>query len=208
MRPFSFIFLSVAGAVLPASPSGLPPVGREQVLKVVFVEDLRPADPRSDTLFYHQGHITADDFRGTPGPGSRSDAVSFTSFGFDGTTRSFRDTLEVKLTLQVFWVRPASWSRVMPPSGHILRHEQLHFDITRLVAERFRKKILSMPMTIDDHDSRIQYEYLESFREMNRLQDEFDYEAHHGANDLAENKWILRIRQALRQEGVTPPEMP
>ncbi len=61
-----------------------------------------------------------------------------------------------------------------------------------------------MPLTIDDHESRIQYEYLESFREMNRLQDEFDDEAHHGANGIAEQLWKDRIRTALREEGIIP----
>ncbi|WP_341834030.1 hypothetical protein WJU16_13515 [Chitinophaga pollutisoli] len=204
MRSFFTMFLSLAPFGVPPSP----PVERTEVLKVVFTEDLRPYDITSDTLFYHQGHASATDFRGLPGTGKRSDAVSFTSFGFDGTTRRYRDTLEIRLTLQVFWVRSSSWTRIMPPSRHILTHEQLHFDITRLVAERFRKKVLSMPMTIDDHDSRIQYEYLESFREMNRLQEAFDDEALHGANGVVEEHWIRRIRSALREEGVTPPELP
>lgn len=207
MRTFSTLFLLTGWSIWPPAPGDPRPAAREEVLKVVFTEDLRPYDPSSDTLFYHQRHATASDFRGAPGTGGRSDAVSFTSFGFDGSTRHYRDTLEVRLTLQVFWVRSASWSRHMPPSRHILTHEQLHFDITRLVAERFRKKVLSMPMTADDHDSRIQYEYLESFREMNRLQEDFDRDAHHGANAFAEEQWKFRIRKALRDEGVIPPEL-
>lgn len=208
MRPFSALFLLTGWAAWPHGTAAPPRAQGAEVLKVVFLEESRPLDAGSDTLFYHQRHAEPDDFRGSPGTGGRSDAVSFTSFGFDGSTRRFRDTLEVRLVLQVFWVRSASWSRSMPPSRHILVHEQVHFDITRLVAERFRKKVLSMPLTIEDHDSRIQYEYLESFREMNRMQDAFDDEAHHGANGFAEQQWKNRIRAALLAEGVSPPELP
>ncbi|WP_341842098.1 DUF922 domain-containing protein [Chitinophaga caseinilytica] len=208
MRPFSALFLFAGWAAWPPPPDAPAPPGPPEVLKVVFTEEQRPLDPSSDTLFYHQRHATAEDFRGSPGFGARSDAVSFTSFGFDGSTRRFRDTLEVHLVLQVFWVRSASWTRTRPPSRHILVHEQLHFDITRLVAERFRKKVLSMPLTIDDHDSRIQYEYLESFREMNQLQEAFDDEARHGANGIAEARWQQRIHSALREEGVMPAQLP
>ena len=92
----------------------------------------------------------------------------------------------------------------MPPNRHTLEHEQLHFDITRLVAERFRKKILQLPLTLEDHDSRIQYEYLESFREMNRLQEEYDDDVHSGQNAVRQQQWRERIREALLGEGVQP----
>lgn len=187
------------GTVRPAMAA----TGKE-VVKVIFVEDTRPEEESSDTLFYHQRAAQARDYRGAPRPGSRNEAVSFTSFAFDGSTRKFRDTLEITLVLQVFWVKSASWSRTMPPSAHTLEHEQVHFDITRLVAERFRKKILQLPLTMEDHDSRIQYEYLESFREMNRLQEEFDNDVHSGQNALRQQQWRDRIRQALRGEGVKP----
>ncbi len=182
----------------------LRPTAGQEVVKVVFVEDSRPEDERSDTLFYHQRTVEARDYRGKARPGSKSEAVSFTSFAFDGGTRRFRDTLEIRLVLQVFWVKSASWTRTMPPSYHTLEHEQIHFDITRLVAERFRKKIVSLPLTMEDHDSRIQYEYLESFREMNRLQEQFDDEVHSGQNAARQAEWRNRIRQALLAEGVKP----
>ncbi|WP_343700505.1 hypothetical protein [Chitinophaga sp.] len=176
----------------------------QEVVKVIFVEDSRPENERSDTLFYHQRAAEARDYRGKARAGGKSEAVSFTSFAFDGGTRRFRDTLEIRLVLQVFWVKSASWTRIMPPSYHTLEHEQIHFDITRLVAERFRKKILQLPLTMEDHDSRIQYEYLESFREMNRMQEQFDEEVHSGQNAARQAEWRNRIRQALLAEGVKP----
>lgn len=178
------------------------------MVKVIFVEDARPEDESSDTLFYHQRAAQARDYRGKPGSGGKNEAVSFTSFAFDGSTRKFRDTLEITLVLQVFWVKSASWVRSMPPSRHTLAHEQIHFDITRLVAERFRKKVLQLPLTLDDHDSRIQYEYLESFREMNRMQETFDDEVHSGRDAFLQQQWGSRIREALRREGVEPPADP
>lgn len=177
-----------------------------KVVKVIFLTDPRPEDAASDTLFYHQRAIKADDFRASPrgsGP-AKNEAISFTSFAFDGSSRQFRDTLEITLVLQVFWVKSSSWLRTRPPSAYTLEHEQLHFDITRLVAERFRKKVLQMPLTADDHESRIQYEYLESFRDMNRMQEAFDDKVHNGFNTLMQQEWKRKIRQELIAEGVQP----
>ena len=70
-------------------------------------------------------------------------------------------------------VRGMSW--VIPPAqdAYGLSHEQLHFDITKLVVERFKKKIAAMKADlVIDLNSMIQYEYLESYREMNQLQNQ------------------------------------
>ncbi|MGN7719609.1 hypothetical protein [Chitinophaga sp. 22620] len=190
-----------------SSPQPGPPLRKEPIIKVVFVSENRPEDPSSDTLFYHQRHIIPGDFLGRSSASGKSEAVSFTSFAFDGSTRQYRDTLEIRLVLQVFWVKSSSWSRSMPPSRHVLEHEQLHFDITRLVSERFRRKVLAMPLTIDDHDSRIQYEYLESFREMNRMQEDYD-NAVYGPNTSSQQVWAQRIRNGLKELGVEPPMLP
>ncbi|MGX5818161.1 DUF922 domain-containing protein [Chitinophaga lutea] len=184
---------------------GTPVSGGKEVVKVIFQEETRAEDPASDTLFYHQRRTTAADYRGQPRAPGRNEAVSFTSFGFEGGSHHFRDTLEITLVLQVFWVKSASWTRTMPPNARTLDHEQLHFDITRLAAEHFRRKVLDMPLTADDHDSRIQYEYLEYFREMNRLQDAFDEESAHGTNPAAEEAWKIRIRRELRELSVADP---
>jgi hypothetical protein len=176
----------------------------QTVVKVVFREDDRPEDKNSDTLFYHQRASSAEDYRGRPPSSPKSEAVSFTSFAFDGSSRRFRDTLEITLVLQVFWVKSSSWLRSRPPSQHTLEHEQIHFDITRLVAEGFRKKVQEMELTMDDHDSRIQYEYLESFREMNRRQEEFDDAVRSGLDVAGQRAWREKIRNALLEAGVRP----
>lgn len=193
------LFLTGWSPILP-QPTHFQP---EKVVKVVFTVDDRPEDNTSDTLFYHQRPSMATDYRGQPpNARGRNEAVSFSSFAFDGGSRSFRDTLEIQLVLQVFWVRTSSWARTMPPSQHTLEHEQLHFDITRLVAERFRRKVLEMPLTIDDHESRIQFEYLEYFRMMHDLQDEFDAATRGGLDAAAQREWVRKIRGELKTLGV------
>lgn len=176
----------------------------QKVVKVIFREDARPEDRNSDTLFYHQRAASADDYRGRAPLSPKSEAVSFTSFAFEGGSRQFKDTLEVNLVLQVFWVKSSSWLRRRPPDKHTLEHEQIHFDITRLVAERFRRKVLEMELTADDHDSRIQYEYLEYFREMNRMQKAFDDEVRSGMDAAGQRAWREKIRKALVDAGVKP----
>ncbi|SEW11468.1 hypothetical protein SAMN05428988_2186 [Chitinophaga sp. YR573] len=178
------------------SPSHIKPA--TQVIKVTFMPDRRPENPNSDSLFYHASRkLRWSDFKAIPPMRGKSGAVSYTSFAYEGNSLHKKDTLLLNLTLQVFFIKSASWSKpiVMDPYG--LAHEQLHFDITWLVALRFQQRIKTMPLTIEDYDSIIQYQYLESFREMNRLQDAYDDETSHGQNPAAQAKWQRAIAEAV-----------
>lgn len=169
------------------------------VIKVVFVPDKRPEDAQSDTLFYHSDRkLQWPDFKATPPARRTSAAVSYSSFAYEGGSIRKKDTLYINLTLQVFHIKSASWVTAAVQDDYGLAHEQLHFDITWLVALRFRKKVTEMELTADDYDSMIQYEYIESFREMNRLQEAYDKETNHGINHFVQYKWQQAIADSLK----------
>lgn len=175
------------------------------VLKVVFHYDGRPNDPASDTVFHNINRpLKSADFTGTPSRNGRSEAVCYTSFSYDGNSRKLHDTIYLNLVLQVFMVKSSSWIRGTQSAGVTLVHEQMHFDITRIVGERFRKKIMEMGLSTEDYDSEVQYEYLEFFREMNRLQEAFDNETGNGTNQGAQDRWQRYIRTTLAELGVKP----
>jgi hypothetical protein len=117
------------------------------------------------------------------------------------------DTLFITLNIEVFFIKSASW--VLPNYQNIyaLAHEQLHFDITKLVSERFKQKLRQTPLNQDDYDSIIQYQYLESFREMNKLQYRFDQETNHGLNRTEQLRWHDKINVGLQNNGVLPEEL-
>jgi len=172
----------------------LPPT----VIKVVFSPDRRPENPNSDSLFY-QPHrkLRWSDFKATPPLRGPSGAVSYTSFAYEGSSLQRKDTLQINLTLQVFFVKSASWVKSFAKDDFALEHEQLHFDITWLVALRFQQRIKNIELTVEDFDSIIQYQYIESFREMNKLQEAYDRETNHGQDAGAQQHWKRSIRDAL-----------
>jgi hypothetical protein len=191
---------SILHALLPVTGihAGSPAARNAPFIKVVFVTDHRTDDPDSDTLFYNTRKLRWSDFRGQPSRSGSSGAVAFTSFAYDGSSLLKKDTLRITLHLQVFFVRSASWVRPGIMDNYALAHEQLHFDITWLVVQRFKQKILHLPLTKEDYDSMIQYEYLESFREMNRLQDAYDEETRHSLNTQAQREWADKIARELK----------
>lgn len=197
-----------AGMLLPPAAADKPASRPDLVVRLAFDTLVRANDPASDTLFYAPGRKLAwDDFRGKPPVTGPSGAVAYTSFSYEGSSSLRKDTLVITLQLQVFFVRSASWVRFDNHSDYALIHEQLHFDITRLVAERFKQKLKQTALNRDDYDSVIQYQYLQSFREMNRLQYAFDHETNHGTNPLAQARWRDNITIALKNNGTLPEEL-
>lgn len=178
------------------------------VIQLNFEEKESPAPPTSDTIYYDaQRKLQWDDFQAKPSPRGPSAAVSYTSFAYDGNSNLVNDTLRITLRLQVFFIKSASWVRPDARNSYALAHEQLHFDITRLVVERFKQKLRQTALNRDDYDSIIQYQYLQSFREMNRLQYRFDQETHHGLNAAEQIRWRDKVNVGLRNNGALPEEL-
>ena len=181
---------------------------RYVVILLRFEEKNEADSPLSDTVFYAPNRkLQWADFQAKPSPAGPSAAVTYTSFAYDGNSRLVNDTLQITLRLQVFFIKSASWVRPNARNNYALAHEQLHFDITRLVVERFKQKLRQTALNRDDYDSIIQYQYLQSFREMNRLQYRFDQETDHGLNAAAQVRWRDKINVGLKNNGALPEEL-
>lgn len=151
--------------------------------------------PQEDTVFYSPKRpLIWDDFKVRTGkPGSRYAAAVFTSFGYEGSSYPKDDDLVVEIGLKIFMVKSMSWARPDSRNAGTLRHEQIHFDITRLVVEKFKERLRKAELTIEDYDSEIQYQFLEAFREMNNDQEKYDGETGHGLNTAAQAAWDKKV---------------
>lgn len=178
------------------------------VIELNFEERQNPAAALCDTIYYDPARkLQWDDFQAKPSPYGPSAAVSYTSFAYEGNSLLVHDTLRITLHLQVFFIKSASWVRPDARNSYALAHEQLHFDITRLVVERFKQKLRQTALNRDDYDSIIQYQYLQSFREMNRLQYRFDQETNHGLNAVEQIRWRDKVNIGLKNNGALPEEL-
>ncbi|WP_143308650.1 DUF922 domain-containing protein [Chitinophaga vietnamensis] len=177
-------------------------------IKLVFSYHPQVDSIPSDTIFYSLARpLKWEDFQGRPSANGPSAAVTYSSFAYEGSSRAIKDTLQINLDMQVFFIKSASWVRADARTAYGLAHEQLHFDITRLVVERFKQRLKQTALNRDDYDSVIQYQYLEAFREMNRLQYAFDRETRHGLDPAAQLRWRDKINVGMKNNGVLPEEL-
>ncbi|MEX2594040.1 MAG: hypothetical protein WD426_14800 [Anditalea sp.] len=169
-------------------------------VKVILSDYVQDAD--GDTVFYTpERPLRWEDFKAKPQPGNYVASV-FPSFAWEGGSEVVDGYIHLHLQTKVYMLKSSSWVRHGARNAYGLNHEQRHFDIVKLVVERFKKKILTMELSPDDYEGIIGYQYLESFREMNHLQDEYDKETSHGINKAVQEKWNKRIDEELRDFGV------
>ncbi len=164
---------------------------------LVFTESDYPN--QKDTVYYDQGKkLTWYDFQGnTTRPSTKYAAAVFSSMAYEGNSRMSASGIQVVISLKVFMVRNMSWGKAEARNAYTLAHEQTHFDITRIMAERFKERLKKMDLSIEDYDSQIQYEFLDAFREMNDEQKKYDGETRHGLDTSAQATWTERVNAEI-----------
>ena len=170
-------------------------------IKVIFAEP--NTANRRDTVFYNSTKpLTWSDFKAKPNSKSIFAASVFPGFGYKGHSEVKDGIVYLTLNMEVFVVQQASWVKEIARNAYALNHEQRHFDIVKLVAENFKKRVQPDSLTVADYNSIIQYKYIESFREMNRLQEQYDGETRHGIDKEAQARWNKKIDAELFKAGV------
>lgn len=151
-----------------------------------------------DTIYYNSAKpLTWDVFQAKPPTSSIYAASIFPGFGYEGKSSVVNGFIEVQVTMKVYALPDGSWVKDEARNSYNLNHEQRHFDLAKIIAERFKKKIKSQPLTLEDFDSVLRYEYIESYREMNEIQKRYDNETSHGINQGMQDSWNRKIDEEL-----------
>ena len=172
-------------------------------LNIVFRPDYNIDIPeKGDTIFWSPTRkMTWADFSGTMPKASKYSAQIFNNFEYFAPLKLEDGVLTISLQMKAYMLKSSSWTSSTSLSEYSIAHEQLHFDIAKLTVERFKRKAKQI-LTIDNYDSELQLLFIEMYREMNRLQKEYDDESNHSINVGEQLKWQTKISEELRNYGV------
>lgn len=153
-----------------------------------------------DTIYYSPNRpLTWADFQSTLRPSGPYQAAVMPSIGYTEEAKVEHGIVEVNIAVKAYVPKSACWASPTGRDDYALLHEQGHFDIVKIIAEQFKRKMLAKKLTPDDYEAAINMQYLDSFRDMNTMQKAYDSETAHGQNRLAQDQWNVRIAQALNQ---------
>jgi hypothetical protein len=156
----------------------------------------RAKNSHKDTVYYNPSRpLVWEDFADKPKPGSRFNAAIFTSFSIQGNSIVESGTVLQTIEIDIYMLPEQSWVR--NPSEYALNHEQRHFDVVRIVADRLVHKLKNLELDPEMYEATINDAYFEAYREMNRLQEIYDKQTRHGMDTFAQQNWNNWIDEGL-----------
>ncbi|QBA21003.1 DUF922 domain-containing protein [Chryseobacterium indologenes] len=99
-------------------------------------------------------------------------------------------TGKIKIKIDAIFYSEKSWvNKKYIANSHILNHEQKHFDIAHVFADKLQNIINSQIKGTKDYNDNFQKLYDENFVEYSAFQVRYDLETEHGANLEQQNKY-------------------
>lgn len=138
--------------------------------------------------------LTWDDFKGAPEAGNPHHALTAANLAVDAKCSNNSFSYEVKCV----FLPEESWSK-NKKSASLLKHEQLHFDLTEVHARQLRKKLKTLGTSCSNMKENLNTTVNTAFKEWKAEQDLFDESCSHGLNKAEEAAWAENINQRLNE---------
>ncbi|WP_158975987.1 DUF922 domain-containing protein [Cellulophaga sp. L1A9] len=137
------------------------------------------------------------DFKGEP-TNTRAAAVTASGLTYSfSTLRKNDDVVEVNFTVLSHFYPNESWYRSEVCDAIILKHEQLHFDITELYARKFLDRLNKTTFTTNAK-SEVKVVYNQINKELNEYQNLYDSETNFSRNREQQQLWEIKLDTLLK----------
>ena len=100
--------------------------------------------------------------------------------------------------VKCYFTPSKSWTKDKE-SSYLLRHEQLHFDITELFARKLRKQLAVFGNDCNKLSKHIQEYYDRNYKEFVAYQDAYDLETEHSINKEKQAFWEAKVERELEE---------
>ncbi|RZA03634.1 MAG: hypothetical protein EOP47_02250 [Sphingobacteriaceae bacterium] len=172
-------------------------------IKFSFTNYTEPTE--GDTIYYSSSRpITWADFQSSYKYVKTASASVMPGFGYEIYQEVVSGIINVNVQLKVYLPKSACWADSYGRDAYALNHEQRHFDIAKIIAEQYKQKILTNNLTPDNYEAFILMQYLDSYRDMDKMQKAYDKETSHSRNSTAQQEWNERIDNELKKYSVIP----
>ena len=155
---------------------------------------------KNDSILWNENYkFTWEDFKAEPR--AQVDAVALTvsgiSFSYSLSQNNDGD-YQYETFVEAHFYPEKSWYKPEVSNGHILLHEQLHFDLTELYARKLRKRIAETKFS---ENIRAELNQLNDDinKELEMAQNKYDLETNHSINIEAQKQWEDFITSELKK---------
>lgn len=171
-----------------------------KLLTIIFTLCLTVANAQDIEKPWKAGEkLSWSDFKGAPDHNHPYAAITYSGMSYGFSAEIINGKVWVNYDVKSFFVANKSWvKRWYSNDKGLLKHEQLHFDITELFARKFRKRLSEMNFT-ENVKAEIKAVYQQITDEKVKLQKLYDVETDHSKNKQNQNNWDLKINSELQK---------
>jgi hypothetical protein len=164
-------------------------------IRVHFADSI----PDKDLIAYDAKRpLSWEDFEGRPDDMSKGDAGTYSGFSIQYGQTLGPAGLQVNVELVPFFDKTKSWVKPAGKTSDILRHEQLHFDITVLKAHQLAAAIQSASFSREHFKEELAGLQKKYQREMQDMQLQYDQETQHSLVKKQQILWETSIKSELK----------
>ena len=151
----------------------------------------------NDSLIYWNNNtkLKWSDFKMPPNENSTDGAI--TASGIKTKVSFKKDT--IVFIIKSHFSKNESWVKKNKITSNLLKHEQLHFDITELFARKYRNKLKEHIFYSNTANKEYHQIYNTNHDELNKYQDLYDAETNHSKNEQKQIEWENRISKELKE---------
>jgi hypothetical protein len=170
---------------------------RAQTNVIIQWAPIKPGNS-GDTIYYDPSRrLTWNDFRGRPDGASPAAAITESGFGYRMSMQSYKQRATIIITVFCYFNKKGSWVKRNMDTDYALLHEQHHYDITWINANRFVQKLKDAKFTLKNYDSLVEQIHDECFAALDKMQNEYDGETSNGRIPRNQYKWNKKIDEHL-----------
>lgn len=160
----------------------------------------RKTPSKSDTVYYDlHRKLSWHDFKGVPVTNSPAGAITSSGFAFNAGMESDDQRATLNLEIYVFFIKHESWKKPGIHSAYHLQHEQHHFDITRLGAERLVKAFREAHFTRDNYSTLLNTIFKKVYAQNQAMQHRYDLETRNSIDTVKQKDWNEKISAEIRE---------
>jgi hypothetical protein len=154
--------------------------------------------PETETIYYHPDtKLKWENFEGAPIDMGIVAAITFSGFGYQAEMKTVDGKSILKIKVYCYFNKKKSWVKPGKKTDEILRHEQIHFDISYLAACTFVDKLKKTVFPNGNIKAVLPELYNEYIKSMDKMQDEYDSQTQNGRNKVNQAAWIKQLSDWL-----------
>ena len=165
----------------------------------VFTEN-KINNPESDTIYYDFNRKLAwQYFQGKIPPSAPWGAMTASGFSFNSSMNEDENNIHISVGVYTFFIKHDSWKKTEINSAYHLEHEQHHFDITRLYAQKLVDEIKKANFTKNNYRKLLYSIFDKVYAESIAYQHEYDQETKNSMDVEKQKEWNKKISTEIKK---------